>query len=106
MTIAVHKLAFIDGGSSNTLSAVIDFVGGTAGSTETGVEPHVLVDAPGEEIITLTVPIKNIPDTAFEDVAELDGAGDGIPDLVNTNTDFEGEISLDGGIASSLYGIE
>ena len=26
--------------------------------------------------------------------------------LVNTNTDFEGEINLDGGIASSLYGIE
>ena len=106
LVFEVDELAFIDGGSSKIISQVIDFTGGVAAASATGVEPHVLVDAPGEEIITLTVPIQNIPDKAFEDVAELDGAGDGIPDLVNTNTDFEGEISLDGGIASSLYGIE
>ena len=36
----------------------------------------------------------------------VQGAGDGIPDLINTGTDFAGNINLDGGIASSLYGIE
>ena len=41
-----------------------------------------------------------------ERIFSLDGAGDGIPDLVNTGTEYENEISLDGGIASSLYGIE
>ena len=42
----------------------------------------------------------------FEDIAEQDGAGDGIPDLINAGTDFEDQISLDGGIYNSLYGIE
>ena len=37
---------------------------------------------------------------------ENSGAGDGIPDLINTNTDFAGQISLDGGLYNSLYGIE
>ena len=106
LTFEVDKLAFIDGGSSNTLSAVIDFVGGTAGSTETGVEPHVLVESIGDNIVQLTDPIGLIQDKKFEDDDELQGAGDGIPDLVNTNTDYAGAISLDGGIASSLYGIE
>ena len=32
--------------------------------------------------------------------------GDGIIDLVNTGTEFENQINLDGGIASSKYGIE
>ena len=106
LVFEVDELAFIDGGSSKVISQVIDFTGGVSSASATGVVPHNLVDAPGEEIITLTVPIQNIPDKAFEDIAELQGEGDGIPDLINTNTDFEGEISLDGGIATSLYGIE
>ena len=48
----------------------------------------------------------NIQDKEFEDDDENDGAGDGIPDLVNTGTDYENQISLDGGIYNSLYGIE
>ena len=106
LVFEVDELAFIDGGSSKMVSQVIDFSGGVSAASATGVEPHILIDAPGEKIITLTVPIQDIPDKAFQDIAELQGLGDGIPDLVNTNTDFEGEISLDGGIASSLYGIE
>ena len=106
LVFEVDELAFIDGGSSKVISQVIDFSGGVSSASATGVVPHNLVDAPGEEIITLTVPIQNIPDKAFEDIAELQGEGDGIPDLINTNTDFEGEINLDGGIATSLYGIE
>ena len=85
---------------------MIDFSGGVGSSTSTGVAPHNTVEAIGQRIITLTVPISYIQDTAFEDIAELNGEGDGIPDLINTDTDYEGEISLDGGIASSLYGIE
>ena len=45
-------------------------------------------------------------DKKFEDNDELDGAGDGIIDLVNTGTTFENQISLDGGMYFSLYGIE
>jgi hypothetical protein len=45
-------------------------------------------------------------DFAFEDIAELDGDGDGLPDLINTGTDYEDQINLDGGIPSTLYGIE
>ena len=54
----------------------------------------------------MTVPIATIADTRFEDNDEQDGTGDGIADLVNTGTDFENQINLDGGIFSSLYGIE
>ena len=87
----VDELAFIDGGRSNERTAVIQFIGGTASSTETGEAPHVLIDDETSSIVTFESPL---------------GAGDGIPDLVNTGTDYENEISLDGGIASSLYGIE
>ena len=106
LVFEVDELAFIDGGSSQVKSQVIDFTGGVASASSTGVEPHVLIDLADARIITLTVPISYIQDKAFEDDDEVGGAGDGIPDLVNTNTDFEGEINLDGGIASSLYGIE
>ena len=106
LVFEVDELAFIDGGNSNVTTQVIDFTGGVAGASATGVEPHVLVESVGDNIVQLTNPIGLIQDRKFEDDDELDGAGDGIPDLVNTGTDFEGEISLDGGIAVSLYGIE
>jgi hypothetical protein len=100
------QYTFNVGGSSQVKSQVIDFSGGVGSASATGVSPHTIVDRANSRIVTLTVPISYIQDKAFEDVAELDGLGDGIPDLINLNTDFEGEISLDGGIASSLYGIE
>ena len=106
LVFEVDELAFIDGGSSQVKSQVIDFTGGVSSASATGVAPHNVVEDIGERIITLTVPISYIQDRSFEDIAELQGLGDGIPDLINTNTDFEGEINLDGGIASSLYGIE
>ena len=106
LTFEVDELAFIDGGSSQIKSQVIDFYAGVASSTQTGVEPHNIIDSAGSTIVTLTVPISSISDKAFEDIAELQGAGDGIPDLINTGTDFAGNINLDGGVASSLYGIE
>ena len=99
-------MAFIDGGRSNEKTAVIQFIAGVASSTETGEAPHVLVEQQNSNIVLFTSPLGLLENFAFEDDDELDGAGDGIPDLVNTDTDYENEISLDGGIASSLYGIE
>jgi len=81
-------------------------VAGTAGATGTGVEPHTLLESLGNDIVIFTDPLGLILDRKFEDDDELDGVGDGIIDLINTNTEFENQINLDGGIASSKYGIE
>ena len=59
-----------------------------------------------DTITLLTEPISVLANRKFEDDDELDGAGDGIPDLVNTATAFNNQINLDGGIYNSLYGIE
>ena len=61
---------------------------------------------PQMSITLLTEPITVLANRRFEDDDELDGAGDGIPDLVNTATAFNNQINLDGGIYNSLYGIE
>ena len=106
LTFQVDELAFIDGGRSNESTAVIQFIAGSSASSGTGVEPHVLIEDETGSIVTFTDPLSTLEGFRFEDNDELDGAGDGIIDLVNTDTDFENEISLDGGIASSLYGIE
>ena len=106
LTFQVDELAFIDAGRSNEKSKIIAFVCGIAASSGTGVEPHVLVEAEGENIVAFTNPISLILNRKFEDDDELDGAGDGIIDLVNTGTEYENQINLDGGIASSKYGIE
>ena len=113
LTFEVDELAFIDGGRSNEKSKIIAFVAGTAGSTGTGVEPHILIEAPGEDIVAFTVPLSLILNRRFEDDDEeytdsegVQQFGDGIIDLVNTGTEYENQICLDGGIASSKYGIE
>ena len=102
----VDELAFIDGGRSNEKTAVIQFIAGVASSTETGEAPHVLVEQQNSNIVLFTSPLGLLENFVFEDNDELDGDGDGIPDLVNTDTEYADEISLDGGIAASLYGIE
>jgi len=106
VTFEVDELAFIDGGRPSTEDAIVQFDAGVAASSGSGVLPHVVIDATGSTITTFTIPIGSIQDKDFQDIAENAGAGDGIPDLVNTSTDFENQISLDGGIFSSLYGIE
>jgi len=106
LTFQVDELAFIDGGRANEKTAVIQFIAGVAGSSGTGVSPHVLIESEGSRIYVFEDPISILQDFTFEDNDELDGEGDGIIDLVNIGTDFENEINLDGGIASSLYGIE
>ena len=106
LTFQVDELAFIDGGRSNEKSQIIAFVGGTSGSTGTGVPPHNLLELEGNDIVTFTDPLGLILNRKFEDDDELNGVGDGIIDLVNTSTEYENQINLDGGIASSKYGIE
>jgi len=106
LTFEVDELAFIDGGRSNEKSKIVAFVAGVAGSTGTGIEPHVLLESQGDDIVTFTSPLGLILNRKFEDDDELDGVGDGIIDLVNTGTEYENQINLDGGIAESKYGIE
>jgi len=106
LVFQVDELAFIDAGRSTEESKIVAFICGVASSSGTGVEPHVLVESEGNDIVLFTNPLSVLPDRVFEDNDELEGAGDGIPDLINTDTDFQFETSLDGGVASSLYGIE
>ena len=113
LTFEVDELAFIDAGRSNEKAKNIAFVAGTSGSSGTGIEPHVLLELEGVNIVTFTEPLGLILNRTFEDddeeYTDQDGIqrfGDGVIDLVNTGTDFENQINLDGGIASSKYGIE
>ena len=106
LTFEVDELAFIDAGRSNEKSKIVAFVAGVAGSSGTGIEPHVLVESEGDDIVTFTDPLGQILNRKFEDDDELDGVGDGIIDLVNTGTEYENQVNLDGGIAESKYGIE
>ena len=106
LTFEVDELAFIDGGRSNEKSKIVAFVAGVAGSSGTGIEPHVLLESEGDDIVTFTDPLGAILNRKFEDDDELDGVGDGIIDLVNTGTEYENQVNLDGGIAESKYGIE
>lgn len=106
VTFEVDKLAFIDAGLPSTEDTIVQFDSGTPGSASSSFQPHVIITEVGSSITTLTVPISTIADSAFEDNDELAGLGDGIPDLVNTGTSYVNQISLDGGIHSSLYGVE
>ena len=106
LTFEIDELAFIDGGIPSSEEATVQFDAGVAGASGALDSPHVVLTVSGSSIITLTNPISTLQDKEFQDILENDGAGDGIPDLVNTSTDYENQISLDGGIYSSLYGIE
>ena len=106
VTFEVDELAFIDAGIPSTEDTIVQFDAGTAGSANSAFQPHTVVFSEGNTITTLTVPIGALTDSAFEDNDELDGAGDGIADLINTGTVYANQISLDGGIYNSLYGVE
>ena len=102
----VDELAFIDGGIPSTEDAIVQFDAGVASSAPSGFQPHVILESVGDTISLLTVPLGTLQDRKFEDNDENNGAGDGIADLVNTGTDYNNQINLDGGIFNSLYGIE
>ena len=101
----IDELAFIDAGTPGEKSAVV-FDGGIADSSDAFELPHVVIDSVGSIIYRLTQPPSVFVDQAFEDDDELDGAGNGYPDLINTGTSYENQINLDSGNASTLYGIE
>jgi len=112
VTFEVDELAFIDGGIPSTEDAIVQFDAGVAASAPSGFNPHVLEEELGSSIVLLTEPIGLLTDRRFNDDNVEDPAnpgtfiGDGIPDLDNTGTDYVNQIALDGGIFSSLYGIE
>ena len=101
----IDELAFIDAGSPGEKSAVT-FDAGIADSTDSFQLPHEIIDLEGSVIYVLTAQPSILIDKAFKDDAELDGLGDGFPDLINTGTAYENQINLDAGIQTTLYGIE
>ena len=105
----IDELAFIDGGIAASEDATVQFDAGVADSStsnSTPPNPVLTTDEDTDVITLLTSPITTITNRKFEDDDEEEGAGDGIPDLVNTGTSYENQINLDGGIYNSLYGIE
>ena len=108
VTFEVDELAFIDGGIPSTEDNIVQFDAGVANSAINSAAPHVVLTTENatDIIYLLTEPVSVLTNRKFEDDDEQDGAGDGIADLVNTNTAYANQISLDGGIYSSLYGIE
>jgi len=114
VTFEIDELAFIDAGRSNEKAKIVAFVAGSAASSGTGQAPHNLLEIEGQDIVAFTNPLSLILNRRFEDDNESyfdletgeEKFGDGIPDLINTDTEFENSINLDGGIASSKYGIE
>lgn len=109
----VDELAFIDGGRASEKSNVIAFSGGISGSATT--QPHRIVEFVGDFITLLTQPnITILQDYIFEDMylgevtalSEMYPGGDGYADIYNEDTAYENEIYLNGGVASTLYGIE
>lgn len=101
----IDELAFIDAGTPGEKSAVT-FDAGIADSTDSTQFPHEIIDLEGSLIYVLTEQPSILIDKAFKDDAELDGSGDGFPDLINTGTAYENQINLDAGIQTTLYGIE
>lgn len=101
----VDELAFIDAGSAAEKSNIV-FDGGIADSSQGDDLPHVLVDDEFGIIYKLTDPLSTLTGFSFQDTAEFDGEGNGLPDLINTGTTFNNQISLDSGKPDTLYGIE
>ena len=105
VTFEVDELAFIDGGIPSTEDAIVQFDAGVASSAPAGFQPHTVLTTTGSNIFLLTEPPSLLADSSFQDILPT-SAGDGIADLDNTGTDYANQISLDGGIYNSLYGIE
>ena len=105
INFVVDDLAFIDAGRASERSTVVQFDAGKSDFSSPSQKPHVLLDAIGSSITLLTDPITVLSNFAFQDTP-VNGFTDGIPDLINTGTEYQGDTSLDGGKPGSLYGIE
>ena len=122
VTFEVDELAFIDAGIPSTEDSIVQFDAGLYNSSNATQLPHVILTEVGSEISLLTNPLSTLANSVFEDNDENEDPnnpgtflGDGIADLVNTGTDYESQINLDGGIVlgepgengrDSKYGIE
>jgi hypothetical protein len=101
----VDELAFIDAGLPGEGSNIV-FDAGVSDSSGSFDLPHNIIPKQGSVIFRLTVPRSTLVNFAFEDIAEFDGLGDGLPDLNNIGTQYQDQINLDGGVPTTLYGIE
>lgn len=101
----VDDLAFIDAGRASERSTVVQFDAGKSDFSSSSAKPHVLIDSIGSIVTLLTDPITTISNFKFLDTP-VNGVVDGIPDLINAGTEYEGDTSLDGGKPGTLYGIE
>jgi len=101
----VDELAFIDAGAPGEKTNVV-FDAGVSDTTDSGDLPHILVDDEFGVVYKLTTPLSTLTGFSFQDTEEFDGLGNGLPDLFNDSTGFEDQINLDGGVPSTLYGIE
>jgi hypothetical protein len=101
----VDELAFIDAGSPGERTNIV-FDAGISDSSDAFDLPHIVVDKQNSILYRLTQPLSFTLNKSFRDTDEFDGAGNGLPDLINVGTAFENQISLDGGVPSTLYGIE
>lgn len=106
----VDDLAFIDAGIPTSEERTIAFDGGVAESTLAAQLPHLTEESIGDSITLLVGdPVFNtkvIPFPVLENTRYVDADENELPDTDNTGTQFEDQIALDGGIYSSLYGIE
>jgi hypothetical protein len=101
----VDDLAFIDAGRASERSTVVQFDAGKSDFTTSAQKPHILLDTIGSFVTLLTDPISILSNFAFQDTP-VNGFVDGIPDLFNAGTEYDGDTSLDGGKPGTLYGIE
>lgn len=101
----VDELAFIDAGSPGEKTNIV-FDGGVADSAQNSFLPHVLIDDEFGIIYMLTETPSTMIGFSFQDIAEFDGEGNGLPDTINTGTAYENQTSLDAGQPETLYGIE
>ena len=106
----VDDLAFIDGGIPSSEEQTIAFDGGVAESTLSAQLPHTTETSVGDQIVLFVgdsvYNTKVVPPVVLQDTRYVDADENDLPDLDNTGTQFENQIALDGGIYSSLYGIE
>jgi hypothetical protein len=101
----VDELAFIDAGTPGEKTNVV-FDGGVADSAQNSFPPHNLIENEFGIIYKLSDPLSTLVGFSFEDIAENDGDGNGLPDTNNTGTAYENQTSLDAGQPETLYGIE
>jgi len=101
----VDELAFIDAGTPGEKTNVV-FDAGVADSAQNSFLPHNLIENEFGIIYKLSEPLSTLIGFSFEDIAENDGDGNGLPDTINTGTAYENQSSLDAGQPETLYGIE